>query len=189
MLRDRRQQEASLEEMQPTRDIRPRIETMPGAVEMGFHLLRQVRHSKSWQDALEIAPVQHIELRERDAAGTHLLHGRLVLAAPGVGEGRPVRPVAERFEHRLRLPRDAAAPVDQGAEHVEKQRFHFARYEWGHRHDLSRFGWVGQRMGCGRRVAFRQPRHVVAHALVRQRGRERTDRTETAAFHMHPQRV
>ena len=53
--------------------------------------------------------------------GTHLLHRRLILAAPGVGECDPVERMAERLEDCLGFAGDAGAPVDQRAEHVEKQ--------------------------------------------------------------------
>src|SRR5262245_3400418 len=66
--------------------------------------------------------VQHVELAERHAAGAHLLHRGLVLAAPGIGEGEPVELVATRRQHGLGLARDAAAPIDHRAEDIEEQR-------------------------------------------------------------------
>ena len=60
-------------------------------------------------------------LAERHAGPSAFLHRRLVLAAPGVGEGEPVERMAERLEDCLGLARDAGAPVDQRAEHVEEQ--------------------------------------------------------------------
>ena len=69
------------------------------------------REAEARQDALEVAPVQHVELAERDAAGAHLLHGGLVFAAPGVREGEPVEGVAERREDASRL--RARSPVRQ----------------------------------------------------------------------------
>ena len=73
------------------------------------------------QDALEVAPVQDVELAERQPAGADFLHRRLIFAAPGVGKGEPVERMAERLEDRLGFARDAGAPVDQRAEHVEEQ--------------------------------------------------------------------
>jgi hypothetical protein len=44
----------------------------------------------------------------------------LVLAAPRIREGGSVERDAERGQRRLRLARDAGAPIDQGAEDVEE---------------------------------------------------------------------
>ena len=63
---------------------------MPGQIELPQHILGKPADLEARQDAFEIAPVQHVELAERDAPGADLLHGALVLAAPGVGEGEPV---------------------------------------------------------------------------------------------------
>ena len=51
-------------------------------------------------ETLEVAPVQHVELAERDAAGAHLFHAGLVFAPPGVGEGDPVEVVAQGLRIR-----------------------------------------------------------------------------------------
>src|SRR5581483_3691082 len=73
------------------------------------------------QAALEVAPVQNVELGERDAPGADLLHARLVFAPPGVGEGEPVKLVAEGGEDFFGLARDRGAPVEQRPEHVEEE--------------------------------------------------------------------
>jgi hypothetical protein len=67
--------------------------------------------------------VQHVEPGKRQAAAAGLLHGGLVLAAPGIRETRPVAAPAERAEDALRLARNAGAPVDEGPEHVEEKSF------------------------------------------------------------------
>ena len=87
---------------------------------------RQRIRAEARQDALEVSPVQRVELRERQAPRPDLLHRGLVLAAPGVGEGLPVAAPAERSEDALRLARDAAAPIDQRAEHVEEESLDLA---------------------------------------------------------------
>ena len=58
--------------------------------------LAEARDPEAGQDALQIAAVERVELAEWNAAGAHLLHGGLVLAAPGVREGWSVEVVAER---------------------------------------------------------------------------------------------
>jgi len=55
------------------------------------------------QDAIEIFPVQHVELAERRAARAHLFQRRLVLLAPGIGEGAPVELVSAGAENALGL--------------------------------------------------------------------------------------
>ena len=97
---------------------------MPRHVERAAIVLAQRVEIKARQDAIEIAPVQHIELAEGNAAGAHLFHCALIFAAPGVGERRPVARVAARFQQRLDFARDRRAPIDQRAEHVEEQGFY-----------------------------------------------------------------
>ena len=94
---------------------------MPGERQPAQNVLGEAFDAKLRQDALEVAPVQQVELREGQAAAPYLLHGGLVLPAPGVREGSPVEPVAERRQHALALPRDPCAPVDEGAEDVEEE--------------------------------------------------------------------
>jgi hypothetical protein len=96
---------------------------VPGEVELAQRLVGQARNAEARQDALEVAAVQDVEPGERDAPLLHLGHGRLVFAAPGVREGGPIEIVAEGFQDALALAGDAAAPIDEGAEHVEEQRF------------------------------------------------------------------
>ena len=52
-------------------------------------------------DAIEVAPVQFIELAERDAALAHLLHCGLVFVAPSLREIDPVEFVASGFKSFL----------------------------------------------------------------------------------------
>ena len=93
---------------------------MPGEIEIACGLLGQAGNPEARQDALEILPVQHVELRELRAARTDLLHRGLVLAAPGIREGEPIKRVAERAKDRFCLARDRGAPVGERAEHVEQ---------------------------------------------------------------------
>ena len=107
---------------QARRDIGPAIEPVPGEVEIARGVVLEIRNPEPRQDALEIAPMQHVELAERNAAGAHLFHAGLVFAAPRIGEGEPVKRMSPRLENALGLTRDAGTPVDQRAEHVEEQR-------------------------------------------------------------------
>src|SRR5215831_16895056 len=95
---------------------------MPREIEIARRVLRQPGNSEPRQDAIEIFPVQHVELAERHAAGTHLLERGLILLAPGIGEGPPVELVSGGSQNALGLARDAGAKIDQRAEHVEEQR-------------------------------------------------------------------
>ncbi len=96
---------------------------MPGEIEIARRVLRQPGNPEPRQDAIEIFPVQHVELAERHPAGAHLLQGGLVLLAPGIGERGPVELVSGGAEDGLRLARDAGAKIDQRTEHIEEQRF------------------------------------------------------------------
>src|SRR5262249_32152823 len=127
-VRDWRQHAATLEPRQAARHVRPGVEPMPGGIAMARDGLRQTRDAEARHDALEIVPVQHVELAERDAPAAHLLHRWLVLVAPGIGEAEPIESIAERLENRLGLARDAGAPVDQRAEHVEEQSLRADRH-------------------------------------------------------------
>src|SRR5262249_17749009 len=120
-VRYRRQPVAALEPQQAWRDVGPCVESVPREREVMHHLLGRL-DAEARGNAFEVAPVQHVELAERDTAGAHLVHGRLVLAAPGIREGEPVERQAERLERDLGLARDARAPVDQRPEYVEEQR-------------------------------------------------------------------
>src|SRR5215472_2449684 len=76
--------------------------------------------------------MQHVELAKADAARTHLLHGALIFAAPGVGEAEPVeRSKTVRLQRRPGLARNRIAPIDQGAENIEEQRFDRDRHAPG----------------------------------------------------------
>src|SRR5215467_3400893 len=77
--------------------------------------------------------MQYVELAEGNVPVAHLIHRALVLAAPGVREGKPVDRDAERLEHLLGLACNAGAPIDQRAEDIEEQRFRFC----GHHHTVN----------------------------------------------------
>ena len=47
-------------------------------------------HSEVTQHDIQVAAVQPIELAERQAAAAHLVHGRLVLRPPGIGERQAI---------------------------------------------------------------------------------------------------
>src|SRR5262245_65491500 len=95
---------------------------MPGEIEIARGVLRECGHPEPRQDAIEVLPMQHIELAEGPAAGTYVLQGGLVLGAPGVSEGAPVELVSGGSENGLSLARDAGAKTYQRAEHGEEQR-------------------------------------------------------------------
>ena len=69
---------------------------------------------------IQIAPVQHVELAEADAAGAHLFHRRLVFVAPRIGQC--IGLVGAHAKVRAQLSCHATAPIDERAEDVEDQR-------------------------------------------------------------------
>ena len=92
-------------------------------------LLRLVQHVEVgfFEDALEYAPVQAVDIGPGQLARTHLLHRRLVTRAPGVGERGPVGAHAQFLPKLAAFTRDAAAPVHDRAEYVEGERFDCAQ--------------------------------------------------------------
>src|SRR5262249_42951872 len=119
---DRREQEAALEPGETFRHVGPRGKAMPGEIELARRVLREPGNPEPRQDAIEIFPVQHVELAERRAARAYLLERGLILLAPGIGEGPPVELVSGGAENALGLARDAGAKIDQRTEDVEEQR-------------------------------------------------------------------
>ena len=72
--------------------------------------------------------MQNVELTETDAASAHFFHGALIFAAPGIGEGEVIQRDGFRLELRLGFAGDRGSPIDERAEHVEKQSFHRKRH-------------------------------------------------------------
>ena len=95
---------------------------MPREIEIARRVLGQIGNSEARQDAIEILPMQQVELAEGPAAGAHVLQRGLVLFAPGIGEGGPVELMPGGAENALGLARDPRAKVHQCAEDVEEQR-------------------------------------------------------------------
>src|SRR5258706_2764638 len=123
-VRDRRNEEASLQPRKRALYVVPGVEAMPGEHELRERSLVQLLEAEARADAIEHAAVNDIEADEIRASGADLLHRRLVLSPPSVGEGDPVEREAERREERLRFARDAAAPIDHGPEYIEEKRLH-----------------------------------------------------------------
>src|SRR5262249_8534072 len=113
---------------QTCRHVGPGGKAMAREIEIARRVLRESGNPEPRQDAIEIFPVQHVELAERHAAGTHLLERRLILLAPGIGEGAPVELVSGGAENGLSLACDTGAEIDQRAEDVEEQRFDVHRH-------------------------------------------------------------
>ena len=120
-VRARRQPERRLQPCQSRCRIRPGIEPVPGEVEIGAGRLLDVVEPEVMQHDIQVAPMQAVELAERQLATAHLGHGRLVLGTPGVGEGEPVHVGIPRRQRGTHLACDRRAPVDQGAEDIEDQ--------------------------------------------------------------------
>src|SRR5262249_58252962 len=79
---DRRQQEAALEPRQTSRHVGPRGKAMPREIEIARRVLREPGNPEPRQNAIEIFPVQQVELAEGPAAGTYVLQGGPVLPPP-----------------------------------------------------------------------------------------------------------
>src|ERR1700730_903819 len=121
-VRYRGKHEPTLEARQAARRVMPCVEAMPAEIELARYVLAQARDAKARQNAVEIAPVQQVELAERDLSGAHLLHRRLILVPPRIGKGEASESVAERLENALGFARHSGAPIDERAEDVKEQR-------------------------------------------------------------------
>ena len=95
---------------------------MPRQIEIARRRFGKFGNAEPRQNAIQVAPVQHVELAERRAAGANLLHGGLVLVAPGIGEGQPVEAMAGASENGLGLARNPGTEIDERAEDVKEQR-------------------------------------------------------------------
>ena len=62
-----------------------------------------------------------------------LLPCRAIFAAPASAKASQSSRVPERLQHRLRVPGDAAAPIDERAEYVEEQRLDAFGFRLGHK--------------------------------------------------------
>src|SRR5262249_37391295 len=93
-------------------DIRPRVELVPGEIELGQRRLIELADLEPWQDAFEVLSMQDVELHEWPAARPHLLHARAIFPTPGRGELEPIQIVAERLEDLFALPRDTVSPIN-----------------------------------------------------------------------------
>ena len=70
----------------------------------------------------KILAMQVVEPDPRAAAAAHLLHRGLIERAPADPRRPPIALDAARTKEAAQLARDAAAPVDHRAEHVERER-------------------------------------------------------------------
>src|SRR4029450_9040959 len=132
----RREQELLPQLRKPGRDILPTIEPVPGQVEIMQDAWGKAGDAEPRQDALQVAPMQHVEAAERNATVADLVHGRLIFSPPRIRERDTVDRMAEGAKKALGLAGDAGAPVDQRAEHVEQESF----AEDGHRRRTIRAG-------------------------------------------------
>jgi hypothetical protein len=108
---------------QPCDRIRPRIEPVPrkiGLVE--DRCGNRVRiDAETPEHGLEILPVEHIQTNELPVTVADPLHRRLIFGPPSVGElkrNEIGNMIAQLHGH---LGGHTAAPVDDGAEHVEDE--------------------------------------------------------------------
>src|SRR5262249_12345570 len=115
-VRERREPETPLKSGEPSPHVGPSRKAMPSEIKIARRVLGELGNPEPRQNAIEIFPMQHVELAVCPAAGPHLFEGGLVLLAPSVGEGAPIELVAGGPEDALPLARHAGAKVDQPAE-------------------------------------------------------------------------
>jgi len=123
----RRDDVARFQPRQPCHRIRPRIEAVPGEIEivqLGGRNAGRVNAERG-QNGFQVFTMQHVEPCERPSSAAYFLHRRRIAIAPGIGEGcRLDMAGAMVRQERRSIAGDAAAPIDDGPEHVEHQRAH-----------------------------------------------------------------
>ena len=119
-VRHRSDQKFCAQACQSWRRIRPRVEAMPGQIEIGENIVGHARDPETRKHAVEIMAMQDVELAKGHPTGPDLFHRRLIFSAPGIRESMPIARMAERPEQRGRFARDAGAPVDQRAEDIKE---------------------------------------------------------------------
>src|SRR5437867_3381277 len=121
-IRERGEDVRAPEPREPGDGVGPRIESMPCAIQMVDLVRGQPTDAELAEQSLEAHPVEIVELRPRKRTRAHALHHRLIERAPGVRELRPVDTEAPGLAERFAFADDAAPPVDDGAEDVERER-------------------------------------------------------------------
>ena len=119
---ERREDEPALQPAQAFDRVRPRVEPVPGAIEVIDLGLAQPADRMLVEQRQQVLAVQVVEPGPGAPAAPDLLQRRLIARPPGIGEGMPVARDPPRTERRSGLARDALAPVHDRAEHVEAQR-------------------------------------------------------------------
>src|SRR5262245_21332141 len=121
-VRQRRQDVLLPQAREAGHGVGPRIEPVPGAVQLVGLGLAEALDAELDDELVEAQAVQVIQLRPRDLIDPHLRHGRLVERAPAIGERRPVHAGdALALLERLAFADEAGPPVDHRAEHIERQ--------------------------------------------------------------------
>ena len=89
-VRKGRDDEFSAQARQSSDSVRPRLETMPGAVQILFLGLTQSIDFELYQQAVENHPVQGVDVGPRKLSAANTIHGGSVTGTPRVGESLPV---------------------------------------------------------------------------------------------------
>src|SRR6266404_1572071 len=111
---------------------------MPNTIPVIFLLFAQTFNLKLFEQLFKPRTMQIVEDRPRHLAAPHSVHGRRVAGTPLIGEARPIDGDAPGFSPRLRFRDDRSTPIDDGPEHVEKERFYcwiFQRHDGSQRFD------------------------------------------------------
>src|SRR4029450_523251 len=89
-VRKGRDDEFPAQTRQSSDSVRPRLETVPGAVQMLFLGLTQSIDFGLYQQAVENHPVQGVDVSPSKFSAANTIHGGSVTGTPRVGESLPV---------------------------------------------------------------------------------------------------
>src|SRR4051812_36510276 len=96
---------------------------MPGAIERDLFFFTENRNLEFNEDVVEDHAMQDVDLRPRQVAAGHTVHRRPITGAPRIRKFSRIYSKTFSFAQRANFTDDAAAPIDDRAEHVEGQRF------------------------------------------------------------------
>ena len=126
-VRQRGQHVARAQPRQALDGVGPGAEPVPRVVELDALGLAQALEPELRNQIVENHAVQIVDLRPRQLALPHPVHGRPVAGPPALGEGVPVAVEPLAGGDLAPLARDARPPVDDRAEDVERERAHAAQ--------------------------------------------------------------
>src|SRR6202011_724375 len=113
--------ELLLQPGQAPHGVRPRVEPVPGPVELVDAVVGHRYDSRGCEQVVEHHAMQVVDPGPRKFTPAHSIHRRGISGPPAVGEARPILLHPMALAELLELANDAGTPINDGPEHVERQ--------------------------------------------------------------------